>query len=90
MKNSNTKGGGNQKNKQNQFTMYQSNHLPMTSQQSRRKSQVSINNMLNQQIDPIQQMNLQGMGMAMGMGLNSGGGFGGLSDTGAAPDSSGS
>lgn len=46
--------------------------------------------MLNQQIDPIQQMNLQGMGMAMGMGLNSGGGFGGLSDTGAAPDSSGS
>ena len=35
-------------------------------------------------------MNLQGMGMAMGMGLNSGGGFGGLSDTGAAPDSSGS
>lgn len=31
-------------------------------------------------------MNLQAMGMAMGMG----GGFGGLSDTGAAPDSSGS
>ncbi len=28
--------------------------------------------------------------MPMGMGLNSGGGFGGLSDTGAAPDSSGS
>ena len=27
--------------------------------------------------------------MAMGMGLNSGGGFGGLSDTGAAPDNSG-
>lgn len=36
-------------------------------------------------------MNLQAMGMHMaGMGLNSGGGFGGLSDTGAAPDSSGS
>jgi hypothetical protein len=37
--------------------MYQSNHLPMTSQQSRRKSQVSINNMINQQIDPLQAMN---------------------------------
>ena len=72
MKNSNAKGQGN-KNKANQFTMYQSNHLPMTSQQSRRKSQVSINNMLNQQIDPIQQMNLQGMNMAMGL-VNSGGG----------------
>lgn len=28
----------------------------MTSQQSRRKSQVSINNMINQQIDPLQAM----------------------------------
>jgi|APSaa5957512535_1039671.scaffolds.fasta_scaffold43877_2 hypothetical protein len=30
------------------------------------------------------------MGLAMNMGMNTGGGFGGLSDTGAAPDSSGS
>lgn len=35
-------------------------------------------------------MGLQGMGLAMNMGMNTGGGFGGLSDTGAAPDSSGS
>jgi hypothetical protein len=33
MKNSNTKNNGlNTKKSQNQYTMYQSNHLPMTSQ----------------------------------------------------------
>lgn len=62
VKNSNQKIN-NAKKSQNQFTMYQSNHLPMTSQQSRRKSQVSINNVLSQQYDPLQQMNLQNMAM---------------------------
>jgi len=48
----------------NQFTMYQSNHLPMTSQQSRRKSQVSVNNIGgNQPIDPLQ------MGYAGGVNI---------------------
>ena len=67
--------------------MYQSNHLPMTSQQSRRKSQVTSNNMLNNQnqiVDPLQQMNFHSMGMGLHVG------FGGMSDTGAAPDSNGS
>ena len=98
MKNSNTKNNGlNSKKSQNQYTMYQSNHLPMTSQQSRRKSQVSINNMINQQMDPLQamnginfqQMNQMGANMALGMGLQSQGFVGGMSDTGAAPDNSG-
>lgn len=50
----------------------------------------------NQQIDPLQAMNYQGMNMAMGMqqmnnGVNMQMGYiGGMSDTGAAPDSSGS
>ena len=89
-KNSNSKNSNANKGKgPNQYTMYQSNHLPMTSQQSRRKSQVSINNMINQQIDPLQAMNFQGMNMAMGMGLHNQNGFvGGMSDTGAAPDNS--
>ena len=56
----------------------------MTSQQSRRKSQVSINNVLSQQYDPLQQMNLQNMAM-----MNMQPVFGGMSDTGAAPDSNG-
>jgi hypothetical protein len=67
--------------------MYQQNHLPMTSQQSRRKSQVSINNIGQQQMDPFQQMHLQGMAMQMNM-MNQPF-VGGLSDTGAPPDSSG-
>ena len=58
----------------------------MTSQQSRRKSQVSINNHGKQQIDPIQQLGLNGITMQM---INAGT-FGGMSDTGAPPDSSGS
>jgi len=62
--------------------MYQSNHMPMTSQQSRRKSQVSINNMMNNQAnnvmmqqqmagDPLHMMNFhQQMGpMATGLGI---------------------
>ena len=38
IKNQNTKNSLVSKKGQNQYTMYQSNHLPMTSQQSRRKS----------------------------------------------------
>ena len=52
MKNSNQKPQNTGKSKtgqSHQYTMYQSNHMPMTSQQSRRKSQVSINNMMNNQ-----------------------------------------
>lgn len=69
--------------------MYQSNHLPMTSQQSRRKSQASVNNVANQHIDPLS-VNYQGPGVNMGGMTFQGQTFiGGMSDTGAAPDSSG-
>ena len=62
MKNSNSKAqntqgkagkvGGHHQGATHQYTMYQSNHMPMTSQQSRRKSQVSINNMMINQGNP--------------------------------------
>mmetsp|Transcript_16987 Transcript_16987/g.26166 ORF Transcript_16987/g.26166 Transcript_16987/m.26166 type:complete len:107 (+) Transcript_16987:1868-2188(+) len=84
MKNSHSKNMG--KKNQNQYTMYQSNHLPMTSQQSRRKSQVSINNMINHQIDPIS-MNFPGP--QGGMSFQGQAFISGMSDTGAAPDNSG-
>lgn len=62
---------------------------------------MSINNMMNNQnniqganqmVDPLQMMNFhQQMGGPMTSGFNiQGGGFGGMSDTGAPPDSSGS
>ena len=64
--------------------MYQSNHLPMTSQQSRRKSQASVNNVVNQQIDPLS-INYAGPNVG-GMTFQGQNFIGGMSDTGAAPD----
>ena len=58
MKNSNQKpqnAGKSKTGQSHQYTMYQSNHMPMTSQQSRRKSQVSINNMMNNQGNQMMQ-----------------------------------
>lgn len=107
MKNSNQKSQNTSKTKTgqgHQYTMYQSNHMPMTSQQSRRKSQVSINNMMTNQGanvmiqqqmagDPLHMMNFHGqmgpMTTGLGIGMHGQGGFGGMSDTGAPPDSSG-
>jgi hypothetical protein len=71
----------------NQFTMYQSNHLPVTSQQSRRKSQVSSKNKANQHLDPLS-INYNGVNIG-GMTFQGQTFIGGVADTGAAPDRSG-
>jgi len=67
--------------------MYSSNNMPMTSQQSRRKSQV--NNQVyphHENIDPLHTMNFH---QQLGMMELAGGFGGGISDTGAPPESSG-